>query len=938
MLDELQETVSGKLFLDLPTRLLFARDSSFARVVPAGVFRPTDTEDLQKAIQFVSARTIPVAVRGGGTGKSGGCLTEGLLIDWGGSANRIQWVEGGSDLEVEAGASIAAVEEFLAPLGKTLGLPPEWRERSIGGVFATVSAEFKSGPWRSLFQVIQGGRFLLPEGQVIPFGDLAKSGEGAIDLEGWAQRIPLIRSASEEWLNKHCASSGFPGPRLIQGMNRQDFNPVGLLASGMGKTGVLLTARLRPILKPPGASSLLLAFADLPAALDFLGGLVCECSTAATLYERRQVRRALQHFEDPWLEWADKSGEWIALISLPQGDSASASLFRGIPNHQKLEMEECAFPDRVRFVMKSGLMRGGDALLRSNLGDFYAPAQELEKAIDKVREVLARSRVLAALMIHVDRGQIEVLPLGLGGEEGWGESRWTVIKSLGVRLAEAILELGGAIGLEYGLGPARKEWFERLPTGWRQYQTDLLSILDPGSGLKNETGDLESSHEVPAHEGAFANTEMQRFPLSGCTGCGGCRKTEKTSRLCPGFSAKGVEEATPRAKAMLAEAFARGELSDDDILDAKVSEIASWCVQCRMCEQGCPAGLGVPEWAQEISQGRFSSEGTTWPVWLLANADRLAPWLSLCSPVVNPLLRFWPVRWLLEKVAGLARERKIPNFTGRPFLDTAKRKGWSQVPVSPRMRAAVFVDYFANYHRPEIAESLVGILHHNRIEAHVPLDQISSGFAALVQGNRDGAVEQAKVNLRVYADLARDGFPIICTEPTAALFLRKDLPRLVPGEESRLVASQVVEATSFLFDLLGQGLLRTDFKRLDLSVDHHVPCHVKALGKGAAGPEILRRIPGMQVRMLDVSCSGMAGLWGMEKNNLASSFAIGQPMLALWKQKRASLGSSECSSCRMQMDHGDLRPVLHPLEIIAYAYGLSGKGINALMQSPGVTQ
>jgi Fe-S oxidoreductase len=116
--------------------------------------------------------------------------------------------------------------------------------------------------------------------------------------------------------------------------------------------------------------------------------------------------------------------------------------------------------------------------------------------------------------------------------------------------------------------------------------------------------------------------------------------------------------------------------------------------------------------------------------------------------------------------------------------------------------------------------------------------------------------------------------------------------------------------------------LRTDFQALPVSVGHHVPCHVKALGGPPAGPELLALIPALRVHTIDVSCSGMAGTFGLKTENYDVSLAAGRPMLDELCRPRVLFGSTECSACRMQMEEGSGKVTLHPVQYLALAYGL----------------
>jgi Fe-S oxidoreductase len=174
----------------------------------------------------------------------------------------------------------------------------------------------------------------------------------------------------------------------------------------------------------------------------------------------------------------------------------------------------------------------------------------------------------------------------------------------------------------------------------------------------------------------------------------------------------------------------------------------------------------------------------------------------------------------------------------------------------------------------------------------------------------------------VFADLAREGFTILCSEPTAALMLRQDYPELLPDPDARLVAGRTVELTAYLWALHRQKGLRTDFRRLDLALGHHVPCHLKALGMPPVAPALLALIPGLSVRTIDVSCSGMAGTFGLKAENYEVSLRSGRPMLEALAHSDVRFGSTECSACRLQMEGATAKRTLHPVQYLALAYDL----------------
>jgi Fe-S oxidoreductase len=107
-----------------------------------------------------------------------------------------------------------------------------------------------------------------------------------------------------------------------------------------------------------------------------------------------------------------------------------------------------------------------------------------------------------------------------------------------------------------------------------------------------------------------------------------------------------------------------------------------------------------------------------------------------------------------------------------------------------------------------------------------------------------------------------------------------------------------------------------------VTLGHHIPCHLKALRGPTTSPGLLSLIPGLSVHTIDAGCSGMAGTWGLKAENYATSLAAGAGMFAELNRPRVLFGSTECSACRLQMQEGSGKRALHPVQYLAYAYGL----------------
>jgi Fe-S oxidoreductase len=415
--------------------------------------------------------------------------------------------------------------------------------------------------------------------------------------------------------------------------------------------------------------------------------------------------------------------------------------------------------------------------------------------------------------------------------------------------------------------------------------------------------------ELPAQVGA-------------CHGCGDCRTQAAPLRMCPIFRATRAEEATPRAKANLLRDLLRPGADPRRLAAADVRAVADLCINCKMCAAECPSHVDVPRLMLEAKAAHVAEHGLDRTDWAMARVGLFAAVGSTIALLANQLMRGPITRWVLEKFFGVSRRRRLPPYAYRSFLRQAGQLGWTRKPAGGADKVALFVDIFANYHDPQIGEAAVRVLAHNGVAVVVPPGQRSSGAEALAQGDVDTARDTAKDNLRVFADLAREGYRIVCPEPTAAVMLKHDYLDLLDDPDARLVADHTVELTAYLWELHQAGRLRTDFRPLPVPLGHHVPCHVKALGGTPAGPALLGLIPEARVHTIDVSCSGMAGTYGLRAEAYETSLAAGEPMLAELRRPRVLFGSTECSACRMQMEEGSGKRTLHPVQYLALAYGL----------------
>ncbi|WP_146392616.1 FAD-binding and (Fe-S)-binding domain-containing protein [Allorhodopirellula solitaria] len=406
-----------------------------------------------------------------------------------------------------------------------------------------------------------------------------------------------------------------------------------------------------------------------------------------------------------------------------------------------------------------------------------------------------------------------------------------------------------------------------------------------------------------------------------CNGCGRCRSHSPDERQCPMFRITAIEEASPRAKANLLRGVLSGELGVDELTGERAKAVADLCFNCHSCRIDCPASVNIPKIVGEIKAQYVATNGMPLSDWLISRIDLVAAVASRVAWFSNFLLRRRSMRWLGENLFGLSAAREVPPLVRETFLRYAIRRRWHKASPHGGLKVVYFVDHYANYHDPEIGRALAEILQHNRIGFYVPVGQGLSGMGRITAGDLKGARRVARRNVRVLADAVRQGYTVLASEPAAALCLQHEYPNLLDSEDAHLVARHSHEACQYLWSLHQEDRLALEFETVDHRIVYHQPCHSRVLDREPVAASLMRLIPGIDVDVVGKGCSGMAGTWGLHRKNFRNSLRIGWPMISAVRKASQSAPATECSACKLQMEHGGDYSAVHPLKLLAHAYG-----------------
>jgi Fe-S oxidoreductase len=262
---------------------------------------------------------------------------------------------------------------------------------------------------------------------------------------------------------------------------------------------------------------------------------------------------------------------------------------------------------------------------------------------------------------------------------------------------------------------------------------------------------------------------------------------------------------------------------------------------------------------------------------------------------------------------------------------------------SPVEKIAYFVDTYANYNDHELGFAVLEVLRHNDIDVILP-KQRPAPLPAIVYGNVKRARKDLAYSVKYLAEAVRDGYKIVCSEPSAALCLKQELRYFVAGEDAQLVCENTYELMNYLLDLFKQNKLKAigslgkerllrcfllrqgyggqDAPRNDTEASfvYHQPCHLAAVGDRQTSVKLLKELCGIEVAELNAGCCGLAGTFGFSKKNYELSSQIAARLKEALEKAPFKCVLTECAACKMQIEHISGATVVHPIKVLAEAY------------------
>ena len=959
---DLRGVLDGEVYCHPLRTQLYASDASIYEIAPIAVVRPRHADDVAQCVKYAAENSLPLFPRGGGTGLAGQSLGPGIILDFSRFMRRMIQVDTSKLVaRVQPGLALADMNRVLAKDRLMFGPDPPTRAvTTIGSVLAidTLGSHF--------LRYGTAGATLLSAQCVLADGD-------QVLLERTPWRTPTSESAKLNnlvseigqllWTNRAITKSP-PWRGVARGCGYRmesafdhDHVDMARLQSGAEGTLSILTEATVKLETMPGARGVVLMFFEklelaARAALEARRDNVAACD----LMDRRLIEIAREL--DPRYEaMLPRGAEALLLIEqqgadVPEVRSRLGALIQRIvrrapsTQHSRIIVDD-AERDFIwklsrRVIPRLYRLRGSSRPLPF-VEDISIPPDRLPEFLVEMQNILKADRVTGTLFAHAAHGHLHLRPF----LDPHDPEDVLKMQRIADRIFEKVIEYRGVISGEHAVGLSRSSFMrqqlgELYPICRRIKELfDPTGILNPGKlvtdAAQRTTDNLRppSNHlsETVATGGvaiasktflpilAWSANESLEATANACNGCGRCRSNAPTERMCPMFRSTRGEEASPRAKANLIRGLLSGKIPIHLAESDEMKAIADLCFHCHQCKIDCPASVDIPKLMVEIKAQYTATNGLRLNDRLLSRLDALTALASQIPMVANWGLKNRYSRWLLEKTTGIAQGRRLPAIAKQPFMRWAAKNRLTRPNRGAGRKVLYLVDHYANWNNPLVGIALVEVLQHQNVEVYVPAWQSVTFMTKIVMGDIEKVRRMIAPQIRQLAEAVRQGYQIVTTEPTAALCLKCEYVQILDNEDAKLVAANTWDAGQYLVQMHSSNELELDMKPLTTTVIYHTPCHLRALDPNHSGMHLLNLIPGLSVQHADAGCSGMAGTYGMRKQTYRTSLRVGWGLISKMQDTTAQIGSTECTSCKLQMEQGIDKPTIHPLALLAFAYG-----------------
>ncbi len=441
-------------------------------------------------------------------------------------------------------------------------------------------------------------------------------------------------------------------------------------------------------------------------------------------------------------------------------------------------------------------------------------------------------------------------------------------------------------------------------------------------------GEGDAYAQIPLYGGSFGKAAAV------CINNRQCQRTAK-GVMCPSYRATEDIAHSTQHRAATLKAVLNGELGEQPWTDTELQQAMDLCIGCKGCKRECPNGVDMSLLKTETLAQRWQHSTMPWRDRWFAYLPMRMAWLRRFRGLIG-LGRIPLVAKLMERFAGISARRSLPIPAAISFIDIQTEPAANQLApqitvetASSKPELVLLVDTFTNAFEPANAQAALAVLRAAGYQVQVvkaedgQAEPLCCGRTLLSSGLVAEAQVQARRMVVALWPHIEKGRLVIGLEPSCLLTLRDEYQNLGLGEQAQKIAKSALLFEEFIAKEHDTKRLNLPLQALPQSAKAYVHghCHQKAYGAMKPMRKVMGLIPGLQTELIESSCCGMAGSFGMEAEHYDISMKMGELDLfpAIRKTEQTDWLVANGFSCRHQIKDGVQRESMHIARLLALA-------------------
>ena len=928
--EALDRNLQGDVYSDMLRRYMLSTDGSIFRKQPAGVVYPKETEDVVKTVLFAAENGLTVHPRGAGSGLCGSAIGKGMVVDFTKYMNRLLHIDyDKKTFECQPGFRFGELEALLK--GKGLFFPPDpssGEYATFGGMYATNASGAHSVKYGNVADYIVDAQVVLSNGQVINLSDIQSREYDTLAQD--LQSLYRLYTENAETIEKAYPdvkynSAGYNLRVMVQG----DRLCLGkLLAGAEGTLGIVTRLKFR-LLDKPAHDSLVVAFFDDivssakavqqilplgPSGIEVMDKSLLKLARESDDQLKEKIPDGIDNlllieFDSPQAdECAEQAQKVKALLSV-QGLSNDTHLAVSASEKEKFwTVRKAAVP--ILYKLK------GRKKIVALIEDAVVPTDRLVDYFEGIYRILNHHKVNFVLYGHIAKGLMHSRPL----MDLKDPHDIDLLKTLADEIFDLVHALGGAVSGEHGDGRLRSAYIKRQYPQIYEMFLQTKQLLDEKNIFNPEIITIHDPEQMKkdlrygtGYHGMDLSDKLLNWPegftteVEKCHGCSKCTTITSVTRMCPIYKFTRDEAAAPKAKANILRALISGVVEDKDLYEATFQHVIDHCVNCGSCHKECPSNVNIPKMAIEARSQYVKKFGSSLEHRLVTSIELAGRTTHKFSAALKMLMGLKAVRIAGQAFTGISAQRDFIAFADRSLYERIR-----PVEGNGETRVLYFAGCYASYIRPEIGEAAVKVLKSLGMTVYTP-PQHCCGLPMLSKGMIKQAKAKVAQNIAKWRDLLKRADHVVVTCSSCGLSLMKEWSYLLDGGDVNTLQGKTIHVSR----LVNQNIHKLNLKQYPAKVSYHNPCHLKIQLDPQSSTTLLSQVPGLELEDLKSHCCGMAGSWGLSAKNYDLSVKIGSDMISKLNDSDASVGVTDCPTCRIQMEQLSAMQIRHPVEIIA---------------------